>query len=65
MDHDRGRVGRPAPAVAAKWVDRYDVPTSNGRRLIKHPRYPVTLRLWVSYQPPYAQVKAGFYGLHL
>ncbi len=40
-------------------------PDANGRRLINHPRYPVTLQLWVSYQPPYAQVKAGFYGLHL
>jgi len=41
-------------------------PNANGRRLIERPSYPVTLRLWVSYDPPYAtQTNIGFFGLHL
>jgi hypothetical protein len=41
-------------------------PNANGRRLITHPAYPVTLRLWVSYIPLDAfQTDTGYYGLHL
>jgi hypothetical protein len=40
-------------------------PNEHGRRLIKHPAYPVTLRLWVSYIPLYAfQTNTGYYNLH-
>ena len=40
-------------------------PTAQGKRLIAHPAYPVTLRLWVSYIPLYAfQINRGDYGLH-
>jgi hypothetical protein len=41
-------------------------PNANGRRLVKHHRYRVTLRLWVTYTPigghPHS---TGYYGLHL
>jgi hypothetical protein len=41
-------------------------PNAQGRRLIAHHRYPVTLRLWVSYTPTGGrQRNIGFYGLHL
>ena len=59
-----GLADLPRPSPRSGWTDT-TCRRRTGRRLIKHPRYPVTLRLWVSYQPPYAQVKAGFYGLHL
>lgn len=40
-------------------------PTAQGKHLIAHPAYPVTLRLWVSYIPLYAfQINRGDYGLH-
>lgn len=37
-----------------------------GRRLVLHPRYRVTLRLWVSYTPSHGVPRSvGVYGLHL
>lgn len=42
------------------------VPNRTGRRLLVHPAYRVTLRLWASYTPLYAfQTDAGYYGLHV
>ncbi|MBV8990734.1 MAG: hypothetical protein JO372_19460, partial [Solirubrobacterales bacterium] len=41
-------------------------PNPRGRRLVAHPRYRVTLRLWISYTPTHGnQHDTGFYGLHL
>ena len=41
-------------------------PDAAGRRLVKHHRYRVTLRLWVSYTPVSGHRRDfGFYGLHL
>ena len=41
-------------------------PNVKGGRLIAHPPYPVTLRLWVSYIPLYAfQADTGKYGLRV
>ena len=41
-------------------------PNPRGRRLVAHPRYRVTLRLWVSYTPTGGRTRIlGFYGLHL
>ena len=40
-------------------------PDAKGRRLLSHPAYRVTLRLWVSYIPLYAfQKDTGYYQLH-
>jgi hypothetical protein len=40
-------------------------PNAKGRRLIDHPAYRGTLRLWVSYIPLYAfQTETGYYNLH-
>ena len=40
-------------------------PSRAGRRLIGHPAYRATLRVWVSYIPLYSfQVDTGYYGLH-
>jgi virginiamycin B lyase len=40
-------------------------PNQTGRRLIAHPAYGPTLRLWVSYVPTYAfDTDTGYYGLH-
>jgi hypothetical protein len=41
-------------------------PGPAGRRLLKHHRYPVVIRLWVSFTPTGGhQRDLGFYGLHL
>jgi hypothetical protein len=41
-------------------------PNANGRRLIKHHTYRVTLRLWVTYTPTDGRPRSiGYYGLHL
>ena len=41
-------------------------PNASGRRLIAHPRYPVLIRLWVSYQPRGGhQRNLGSYGLRI
>jgi hypothetical protein len=41
-------------------------PNPEGRRLLKHHRYPVLIRLWVSYTPAGGnQRDIGFYGIHL
>jgi hypothetical protein len=41
-------------------------PNARGLRLIAHHTYQVTLRLWVTYQPPDGhQRQVGFYDLHL
>jgi hypothetical protein len=38
---------------------------ARGRRLMRHHRYRVTLRLWVTYQPTAGSARSiGFYGLH-
>jgi hypothetical protein len=40
-------------------------PNAKGRRLLAHPTYHPTLRVWVSYIPLYAnQTDTGFYNLH-
>ena len=40
-------------------------PNARGRRLRRHHRYRVTLRLWVTYQPTVGRARSiGFYGLH-
>ena len=40
-------------------------PNARGRRLMRHHRYRVTLRLWVTYQPTAGRARSiGFYGLH-
>jgi len=40
-------------------------PNARGRRLVRHHRYRVTLRLWVTYQPAAGRARSiGFYGLH-
>jgi hypothetical protein len=41
-------------------------PNALGRRLVAHHRYPVTLRLWISFTPVHGrQHNIGYYGLHL
>jgi hypothetical protein len=41
-------------------------PNAKGRRLVAHPRYRVTLRLWISYTPTHGRQRdIGYYGLHL
>jgi hypothetical protein len=41
-------------------------PNAQGRKLVAHHRYRVTLRLWVSYTPKHGlQRNIGYYGLHL
>jgi len=41
-------------------------PNAKGQRLVKHHRYRVTLRLWVTYTPTDGQTRSiGYYGLHL
>jgi len=41
-------------------------PNGKGQRLVKHHRYPVTLRLWVTYTPTDGRTRSiGYYGLHL
>jgi hypothetical protein len=41
-------------------------PNAKGRRLVKHHRYRVTLRLWVTYTPTGGRQRdIGYYGLHL
>jgi hypothetical protein len=41
-------------------------PDAQGRRLVAHHRYRVTLRLWISYTPTHGQQRdIGYYGLHL
>ncbi len=41
-------------------------PNGRGRRLVSHPRYRVTLRLWVTFTPTDGtQRSTGLYGLHL
>ena len=41
-------------------------PNRRGRKLVRHHRYRVTLRLWVSYTPTGANFrKQAFYGLRL
>jgi hypothetical protein len=41
-------------------------PNPQGRRLLGHHRYPVLIRLWVSYTPAGGnQRDLGFYGIHL
>jgi uncharacterized repeat protein (TIGR01451 family) len=40
-------------------------PNARGRRLVRHHRYRVTLRLWVTFQPTAGNARSiGFYGLH-
>ena len=40
-------------------------PNARGRRLMRHHRYRVTLRLWITYQPTAGRARSvGFYGLH-
>jgi hypothetical protein len=40
--------------------------SARGRRLVRHHRYRVTLRLWVSYTPQGGRPRSrGFRGLHL
>jgi hypothetical protein len=52
-------------ARAATLVIRVS-PNRRGRRLVHHPRYRVTLRLWVSFTPTGGKYrKQGVYGLHL
>ena len=41
-------------------------PNAKGRLLVKHHRYRVTLRLWVTYTPTNGRPRSiGYYGLHL
>jgi hypothetical protein len=41
-------------------------PNARGRRLLAHHRYPVVIRLWVSYTPTRGRQRdLGVYGLHL
>ncbi len=41
-------------------------PNARGRQLVKDHRYPVTLRLWVTYTPTHGLPRTiGYYGLHL
>jgi hypothetical protein len=41
-------------------------PNKQGRRLVRHHGYRITLRLWVSYTPTAGRPRSrGFYGLHL
>jgi hypothetical protein len=41
-------------------------PNQRGAQLVAHHRYPVTLRLWVTYTPTGGHPHSiGFYGLHL
>jgi hypothetical protein len=41
-------------------------PGARGRQLIAHPRYQITLRLWISYTPTHGRQRdIGYYGLHL
>jgi 6-phosphogluconolactonase (cycloisomerase 2 family) len=41
-------------------------PNANGRRLVNHHRYRITLRLWISFTPTHGhQRDIGYYGLHL
>jgi hypothetical protein len=41
-------------------------PNAKGRRLLKHHRYPVTLRLWVTFTPTHGLPRSiGYYGLRL
>jgi hypothetical protein len=41
-------------------------PNGEGRMLVKHHRYRVTLRLWVTYTPTNGRPRnIGYYGLHL
>jgi hypothetical protein len=42
------------------------IPSQRARKLITHHRYPVVIRLWVSYTPTNgAQRNVGLYGLHV
>jgi hypothetical protein len=71
------RVLQPAPgrfvfarahAVAARRMTSRIVvrPNAKGRRLVRHHRYRVTLRLWVTYTPRHGLPRSiGYYGLHL
>ena len=41
-------------------------PNARGRELVKHHRYRVTLRLWVTFTPKGGRPRSiGYYGLHL
>jgi hypothetical protein len=41
-------------------------PNARARHLVAHPRYRVTLRLWISYTPLRGRQRdIGYYGLHL
>ncbi|HUA71785.1 MAG TPA: GLEYA domain-containing protein [Solirubrobacteraceae bacterium] len=55
-----------AVATAAETLRVTLRPSARGLRLVAHHRYPVTLRLWVTYTPTGGVPRTvGFYGLHL
>jgi len=55
-----------ATTSAAKTIEIVVRPNAKGRRLINHPRYRVTLRLWITYTPTGGKPRSiGYYGLHL
>jgi hypothetical protein len=50
----------------AKTIQIVVRPNAKGRRLVNHPRYRITLRLWVTYTPAGGRARSiGYYGLHL
>ena len=55
--------------IHASGPDRVEVavsPNSRGNRLVAHHRYPVVLRLWITYTPEGGHSHTtGFYGLQL
>jgi hypothetical protein len=69
LDPAPGRLVYGRATVTARHAGTFTiriVPDRTGRRLLAHPAYRVTLRLWASYIPLYAfQTDAGYYGLHL
>ena len=55
-----------APATHAGVIQVAVVPGRLGRLLVAHPRYRISLRLWVSYTPLDGRPRTeGLYGLHL
>jgi hypothetical protein len=55
-----------ATATRAGTLQIVVTPNARGRLLVVHHRYPVTLRLWISFTPTYGHQRSiGYYGLHL
>jgi hypothetical protein len=55
-----------ATATKAATLQIVVKPDDKGRRLVKHHRYRITLRLWISFTPSHGhQRDIGYYGLHL